>query len=639
MTVSVIIKKRFSLFSLIVGCLFLSSCVEELKTENFYTFTGETVTDFLENRPEEYSSFLEVLQRTGVSSLLDAYGEYTCFAPTNEAFETFLRKKGVTSISELTDAQCDSVSYSHIIKEEYLTTDLEEGIIPTYNMNYRYLTIGFITEEDGSLKIVVNKDSKFLAWDEEVENGIIHTIDKVLEPSTELLPELLSDIDGISLWYSALVKTGLTDSLIKYKDESYVAPETFPTYDRHSEVTYCPDIRLYGYTAFVETDSIFALNGITNLDELIAYAKSVYDETYPEDAGLYDDDFTHRKNPLNRFMAYHLLNRTAYYNKFVTSISLFAKYTPTDYFETMCPNTIMQVTTNTASTIGLRINRRVQSAKNINIQGQKIIGTSDTNEEQIAINGTFHYISDILTYNKDVRDVVLNTRMRMDAATMCPELMTNGMRTLIPAAGTYFLPAGYLDNMTYSEESYVYYKTPNLGFWCWQGDEYYAMGQYDFTLRLPPVPPGTYEVRLGYVAMGQRGIAQIYFGTEDQFKINRLEPVGIPLNLTTTGTDPKVGWIADTGDTETDNRNDRAMHNRGYMKGPDSNYSSTSNWIAREVNVMLRLIMTQRYLSEEPHYVRFRSVTENLTAEFMLDYIEFCPKSVYDNDTEKEDRH
>ena len=30
--------------------LFASSCVEELKTENYYTFTGEMITDYLENR-------------------------------------------------------------------------------------------------------------------------------------------------------------------------------------------------------------------------------------------------------------------------------------------------------------------------------------------------------------------------------------------------------------------------------------------------------------------------------------------------------------------------------------------------------------------------------------------------------------
>ena len=621
--------------------MLLNSCVEELKTENYYTFTGETITTYLQNRPEKYSEFLAILHRTGVDALLDAYGEYTCFAPTNDAVNTFLKEKGVSTVAELSDKQCDSVSYSHIIKAEYLTSDLEEGIIPTYNMNYRYLSIGFITEADNSLKIVINKDSKLLDWDHELENGILHTIDKVLEPSTELLPELLSNIDGISLFYKALVKTGMCDSMLKYKDESYEKPETFPNYDRHGETTHVPDVRLYGYTAFVETDSIFAKNGITSLQGLIDYAKEVYDAAYPEDKGQYDNDFTNRKNPLNRFISYHLLNRTAYYNKFTTTFSLYSKYTPTDYFETMCPGAIIQVTQNLASTIGLRINRRVDSKKGFNIPGVKIIGSSDTNDDQIAINGTFHYIDNILTYNTDVRDIVLNTRMRMDASTINPELMTNGMRTGTSEGYCWFLPSGYQDNMHYSKESLVYYEWPHLDFWCWQGDEYYAMGQYDFTLRLPPVPAGNYEIRLGYVAMGQRGIAQIYFGDEEEYKANKLEPCGIPLNLTIVGSDPKIGWVSDAslGTEEKIRQNDRAMHNRGYMKAPDSNCYTAAKSCARDEQRMLRLIITRRDLENKPYYVRFRSVTEDLTAEFMLDYIEFCPKSVFDNDKEKEDRH
>ena len=75
-----------SLFTL----LFASSCVEELKTENYYTFTGEMITDYLENREERFSDFTYVLGRSGVKELLDAYGNYTCFAPTNDAFAIYL---------------------------------------------------------------------------------------------------------------------------------------------------------------------------------------------------------------------------------------------------------------------------------------------------------------------------------------------------------------------------------------------------------------------------------------------------------------------------------------------------------------------------------------------------------------------
>ena len=49
-----------SLFTLMLT----TSCVEELKTENFYTFTGEMITDYLENREERFSDFTYVLGRS-----------------------------------------------------------------------------------------------------------------------------------------------------------------------------------------------------------------------------------------------------------------------------------------------------------------------------------------------------------------------------------------------------------------------------------------------------------------------------------------------------------------------------------------------------------------------------------------------
>ena len=123
-----------SLFTLLLA----SSCVEELKTENYYTFTGEMITDYLENREERFSDFTYVLGRSGVKELLDAYGNYTCFAPTNEAFATYLAERGKASVEELTDEECDTISYGHVIKSEldcFLTTDMDNGVLATANMN------------------------------------------------------------------------------------------------------------------------------------------------------------------------------------------------------------------------------------------------------------------------------------------------------------------------------------------------------------------------------------------------------------------------------------------------------------------------------------------------------------------------
>lgn len=618
-------KILYIIMYLSAGALTMTSCVEEIQTENFYTFTGEMIADYLDNRSETFSSFSYVLQRAGVKQLLAAYGDYTCFAPTNEAFDLYLSEKGYTDITQITDADCDTIAYGHVIKVAYLTTDLDNGVVGTANMNDRFIQVYI---DSLSSDYFVNRDSKIILKDQEVENGIVHVVDHVLLPSTQQLPDLIAENEDASLFSAALKLTHLDDSLQRYMDENYIYDETTYNYSRQSEICPKPKHRRYGYTVFVESDETFAQYGIHNLDDLIAYAQDIYGASFPDEVGRHDDDFTNRRNPLNRFMAYHLLNRTIYASKMTTTTSIMSQYESVDYYETMCPGTIIRVEKGQGTRYkGLRINRRWDTQ--FRIEG--VLVHDDNGFD--GNNGVYYFIDRPLVFDTDVRDKVLNVRMRFDAASLMPELSTNGIYRNDEKI-CYWVPEGYSDNMKFYQESIVIYQYPHPDYWCWYGDEIIGFGLYDFALKLPPVPAGTYEIRYGYVPMAQRGITQIYF---DDI------PQGIPIDLTvnTYGTynDPRIGWTADTGDEETDNKNDKAMHNRGYMKGPDSQCFTTAKTLARSQQNLLRKIVATQYLTpDRDHYIRFRSVTQN-SLEFMLDYIELCPKSVYDNPYMREDRH
>lgn len=62
---------------------------------------------------------------------------------------------------------------------------------------------------------------------------------------------------------------------------------------------------------------------------------------------------------------------------------------------------------------------------------------------------------------------------------------------------------------------------------------------------LPNVPPGTYELRLGYPAMEDRGIAQIYLDGV---------PQGIPIDMRFRANDPRVEGLYNglSGDRNSD---------------------------------------------------------------------------------------
>ena len=84
-----------------LSSLMLGSCSDEPDAENFYTFTGKMMSDYLKSNPE-YSEFTEIVDRAGLMDLLSTYGHYTCFVPSNEAINTATPWPARTSLQTCT---------------------------------------------------------------------------------------------------------------------------------------------------------------------------------------------------------------------------------------------------------------------------------------------------------------------------------------------------------------------------------------------------------------------------------------------------------------------------------------------------------------------------------------------------------
>jgi len=104
-------------------------------------------------------------------------------------------------------------------------------------------------------------------------------------------------------------------------------------------------------------------------------------------------------------------------------------------------------------------------------------------------------------------------------------------------------------------------------------------------------------------------------------------------------TPSNVGWEEDTGDEEYDERVNKAMRTKGFMKAPNSwsNQLGSSTSI-RTFHYMTRRIMVSAYLYPyQNYYIRFQSVLDQESKEFYMDYFEYVSKEVYDNPEELED--
>ena len=85
----------FSFLSLFTFSL-LASCVDnddDVPT-NRYSAEKMTAAQFLEENESRVGDFIRLLKRTSYFSMLSTYGDFTVFAPNNEAIEKYISDNG-----------------------------------------------------------------------------------------------------------------------------------------------------------------------------------------------------------------------------------------------------------------------------------------------------------------------------------------------------------------------------------------------------------------------------------------------------------------------------------------------------------------------------------------------------------------
>ncbi len=659
----------------------MQSCNDEPDGDNFYSFTGQMMSEYL-TANTQYSQFATIVQRAGLMDQLSAYGHYTCFAPTNDAVNAYLAKVG-KSMETLTDADCDTLARTHLVNVMYSVSEMggesSTSVLPTQNMMRRNLQITHDKDENGNSVVVVNGNSRvfFEHQDDSVENGIMQPVNAVIENSTLSVPSLIKKNPRVSIYMQALEATKLVEKLEAYKDNDYDPKDyeekiQYMTGGSIYEVANPPDQHLYGFTAFLVPDEILKNNhNVTDLRGLYDLACGIYDKMYPDDVNKPEHAFDHLTDPINplyRFMAYHLLDRNVQGYNYLTvrddvGVDKSLANT-TDWYTTMLPYTMIKVERlNVAKWMGpdgilgdRYINRRYDDK--YTERGVHIQPSVEPEYITDGNNGVYFYIDDIIAFNETTRDVVQNCRIRMDFSTIFPEIMSNNIRMngtytkddeskyddSYKYGKNYFFPAGYLKNVTFSDNNtggHFIYRRPRCNYYSMHGDEMIANGVFDLEFVIPPVPfESDWQIRLGFAPMdasqgASRGIFQIYFDDVAQ---------GIPLNM-----DERINSTAVYGASSfpdyleiRDNDEKRAedfkiLKNKGYYRGPYSIFHDANNNVntgerfAKQPSTVRKVLCTVHIKPGQDHRLRIRNVStfRAKEKEAMLDYLEFVPKSVY----------
>ena len=640
---SVLTFAAFALIGLGISCTDIWS---EQHPGTYYTNNGETVADYLDGRVQDhgnYSYFIAILQKAELWGQMRTYGTYTCFAPNDSAMQAYIdmrREEAVgDSIKQIFQSLetvlqnrkvCDTIARTHLFNNLMFASDLNgSGVLQHPNLLDRYVTYNSIPDSsqkaydesgnvlkaaDGSdsvlvrLKYLINMQASIVHADDTVENGVVHRIDQVLRSSNQFVPGLMKENPNLSIFYSALVLTGLKDTLEKYYDDTY--PEidyewteqalrdnysgihmnetAYETGDNADRIA-MPEKREFKFTVFAMPDTALAnysdkywSGGIHNVNELREYAEKVY----PEGANMPDSV---RASSLNKLISYHILPCWLSYDQFNTSQESILKrrlywneLDVEDFFETLLPHSIMRISTPSNKTgdkaIGIYINRRGTSQIGIKAEGARI--AQDAKEynlkggiTNICVNGGYHYINKLLVYDNFTRETALQCRMRIMCCTLSPDFINSrgrgrlngdksngGVKNLNKMVMAY--QYGYCENFKWVEDQtkfYVRYRDASFG--TVYGDELTIRGSYDIAFKLPPVPvDGNYEVRvwnnsLASSGRGDRGIAQFYLHqynpTVDEVTYWRnwdWKPQGIPMDLRIGGSDARIGMVDDDDD-------------------------------------------------------------------------------------------
>ncbi|MDX1462382.1 MAG: fasciclin domain-containing protein [Marinirhabdus sp.] len=126
------------------------------------------------------STLFEALQITGLDAVLDDRDqEFTVFAPTNDAFTSFLQANNIPSLGDVPVPVLSEILLNHVVGGTNLSTDLTTGYINTsasFGTTDANLSL-YVDTTDG---VLLNGQSSVSSADVPAANGVVQIVDAVI---------------------------------------------------------------------------------------------------------------------------------------------------------------------------------------------------------------------------------------------------------------------------------------------------------------------------------------------------------------------------------------------------------------------------------------------------------------------------
>lgn len=282
------IKIKNWMFSVFAVSIALLICLNSCKKTVYPIIVDSTqnINDYLVSNQATFSLFDQILDKTGYSGFLGAYGAYTVFAPNNDAVTLYLKGLGKASVDQVDINVLKDMVKLHVIQDTLSTLNFTDGKLPTPTLYGQFLTTG-ATNVNGVSSYTVNKQAIILRTNLRFGNGIVHIIDHVLLPATLTIAQTIEQNSKFSIFSQALKATGFYDTL------NVVATSN-------------PNVNRRYFTLLAQSDSVFIANGISSFAAL----KAKYSFT--------GNPLNNKTDSLYLFVGYHILAENSYLNDIIS---------------------------------------------------------------------------------------------------------------------------------------------------------------------------------------------------------------------------------------------------------------------------------------------------------------------------------
>lgn len=263
--------------------LTFAACSDDDDNSNEILPTQPNIVELAIATPE-LSSLVAALTAADLVDALNADGPFTVFAPTNDAFATFLSENGFANLDEVPVDVLTQVLLYHVVAGKIGSTDLTNpGNTTAMTLQGEDLTVTMpeatITDATGASDIGIT------AVDIEASNGVVHLVNKVMLPFPleQNIVDLALDTPELSSLVAALTAADLVGALNGDGPFTVLAPtnEAFATFLSDNGFATLDDVPVDVLTQVLLNHVI---SGVITSSDLVS-AGSGYSNTLANGAG------------------------------------------------------------------------------------------------------------------------------------------------------------------------------------------------------------------------------------------------------------------------------------------------------------------------------------------------------------------